>query len=145
MAKYKRVEKKQKPGPQPKTLTDEQMKQVEAMAGYGLSVPQIAHCIGFAVRTFEKRVEEDEELKECLERGRAKAFVQVAQACFRMASSGKKEHQAATFFWLKTRGGWRETNRLEHTGEDGKPIEGKFKLVIEDYRGNPNTPDRKTD
>jgi hypothetical protein len=37
-----------------------------------------------------------------------------------MAISG--QHPAATFFWLKTRAGWRETDRLEHTGPNGQPV-----------------------
>ncbi len=44
----------------------------------------------------------------------------VSETLFRMAVSGRVP--AATFFWLKTRAGWREVDRLEITGKDGGPI-----------------------
>lgn len=31
----------------------------------------------------------------------------------------------ACIFWLKTRAGWKETIKNEHTGAEGKPIESK--------------------
>ena len=46
-----------------------------------------------------------------------------------MATSGTVP--AATFFWLKSRAGWREVTRQEHTGSDGGPIQMK---QIEDTR-----------
>ena len=44
--------------------------------------------------------------------GLQKANMKVAGVLFAMATSG--EHPSATFFWLKTRARWRETDRLEH-------------------------------
>lgn len=50
-----------------------------------------------------------------------------AEAIYKLGSSvykrGLRGDNAAAFFYLKTQGGWRETDRLELTGQDGKPIE----------------------
>ena len=45
-----------------------------------------------------------------------KANLTVARTLFEMATSGK--HPAATFFWLKTRAGWREADRPEPVRQD---------------------------
>jgi hypothetical protein len=94
--------------------TVEQRKVVRAMSAYG--VPQIEICkvIGISDRTLRKAFREE------LDRASIEANAKVAEVCFRMATSGKVP--AATFFWLKTRAGWREVNRQEITGGDGGPI-----------------------
>jgi len=47
-----------------------------------------------------------------LDHGKAIATSVVVETLFRMAASGRVP--AATFFWLKTQAGWRETDRVEH-------------------------------
>ena len=59
--------------------------------------------------------------REELDRPSVEANAKVAEICFKTATSGTVP--AATFFWLKTRAGWREINRQEHTGTDGRPIQ----------------------
>jgi hypothetical protein len=46
-----------------------------------------------------------------LDRGGLEANSNVAQALYKMATSGK--HAAATMFWLKCRAHWRERGTLE--------------------------------
>jgi hypothetical protein len=94
--------------------TPEQRKMVRAMSAYG--VPQIEICkvIGISDRTLRKAFRDE------LDRAAIEANAKVAEVCFRMATSGTVP--AATFFWLKTRAGWREVTRQEHTGSDGGPI-----------------------
>jgi hypothetical protein len=48
-----------------------------------------------------------------LDKAAIEANAKVAQTCYQMAISG--QHPAATFFWLKTRAGWREIDRREIT------------------------------
>ncbi len=103
--------------------TPEQRRTVRAMAAFGIPQPDIAAVIGICDRTLRKAFREE------LDRAAAEANAKVAEVCFRMATSGTVP--AATFFWLKTRAGWREVNRQEHTGQDGGPIQTK---VIEDTR-----------
>jgi hypothetical protein len=49
-----------------------------------------------------------------------KAHAAVANRAYQMAVTGNPP--AATFFYLKTQCGWRETTRVEHTGKDGRPL-----------------------
>jgi hypothetical protein len=95
--------------------TPEQRRMVRAMSAYG--VPQIEICkvVGISDRTLRKAFREE------LDRAAVEANAKVAEVCFRMATSGTVP--AATFFWLKTRAGWREVNRQEHTGSGGGPIQ----------------------
>jgi hypothetical protein len=47
-----------------------------------------------------------------------------------LVSQIQKGNLGAICFWLKTRAGWRETERLEHIGENGGPV--TVKVVYED-------------
>lgn len=80
-------------------------KQVETMAGLGLKADDIAKVIGVSRATLFKNYGEEIRL------GSAKALVQVHQTAYEMAMSGN--HANMTMFWLKCRGGWRETNVVE--------------------------------
>lgn len=81
---------------------DEQRKTVRAAAGYGLRHEYICKLIGLrSAKTLRKYFAAE------LSAGAAEALAQVAQTAYQMATSGN--HPAATMFWLKTRGGWRES------------------------------------
>jgi hypothetical protein len=95
--------------------TPEQRKTVRAMAAFGIPQMEIANVVGISDRTLRK-VFRDE-----LDKAATEANAKVAEVCFRMATSGTVP--AATFFWLKTRAGWREVSRHEHTGGDGGPVQ----------------------
>jgi hypothetical protein len=56
-----------------------------------------------------------------LDLGMTKANAKVVQTAFQQATSGKSP--AMTMFWLKTRMGWKETQKVEHTGADGEAIQ----------------------
>lgn len=58
--------------------------------------------------------------REELEEGRAILGGKLSSLLAHKALSGDK---ASLFFILKTQFGYRETNRYEHTGADGKPIQ----------------------
>lgn len=98
--------------------TDETRIIVHRAAGLGLTQDQIAHLIGVHPNTLAKRYKV--ELKT------AEAFLNfnVAQNLYSIATNpGHKGAVAAAIFWMKTRGGWREVTRHEHTGEGGGPIQ----------------------
>lgn len=95
---------------------------VKAMASYGIPQEDIGRVIDISHVTLRKYYQQ--ELDTAVIRANAK----VAETCYAMAVSG--QHPAATFFWLKTRAGWRETERLEHVGEGGGPV--VLKVVYED-------------
>jgi hypothetical protein len=95
--------------------TDEQRRAVRAMSAYGIPQDDIAKVIDIAPKTLRLAFRAE------LDKAAIEATAKVAETCYQMAISG--QHPAATFFWLKTRAGWRETNRHEHFGADGGPIE----------------------
>ena len=94
--------------------TAEQRKTVRAMAAFGIPQLEIGKVIGISDRTLRRAFRGE------LDKAAIEANAKVAEVCFRMATSGTVP--AATFFWLKTRAGWREVTRQEHTGGDGGPI-----------------------
>jgi hypothetical protein len=94
--------------------TAETAKQVETLAGYGLTVEQIGHVLACSHDTVKRHYADE------LERGQAVAVAKVAQTAFQMATSGAQP--AMTMFWLKTRARWKEVQHMEVTGKDSGPI-----------------------
>ena len=86
----------------------------ERMAGVGMTIEQMGAVWGRTGRTLTKRMKEDPQLKEAIERGRAQAHMKVANVAYKMAISGQTP--AMTMFWLKARARWKETRVTEHKG-----------------------------
>lgn len=93
--------------------TDEQRRQVEAMAGFGVPQNEIACLIDIDPKTLRLHFRKE------LDQGIAKANAKIGQTLFQQAVNG---NTAAAIFWAKSRMGWRETVKIEATGEDGGPI-----------------------
>lgn len=70
-----------------------------------------------------------------IEEGRIDANASIAQTLFQQAKEG---NTTAAIFWLKTRAGWKETNGLEVTGQDGAPLNSPI-IVIGTDETNKNT------
>jgi len=88
-------------------LTEKDIKQVETMAAFGMTVPRIAAILGISKKTFERRVAENDnenELNDALLKGRAVASYNVIKATYEMAMA--KKHPAINIFWLKCREGF---------------------------------------
>lgn len=113
-------------GRPPKTLTDEQRAQVEALAAY-LSQEQIADYFGIGKTTWFAMLQRDDDLSERYKRGKAKAIAAVAQGLLQKARKGDN---AASMFYLKTQAGWRETNQIDHTSSDGSMTPSSIERVI---------------
>lgn len=96
--------------------TDAERKQVEAMSGYGLPIEQIAILVrnGIDADTLRKHFATE------LVAGKAKANSGVGRTLFQKAMGGDT---AAMIWWSKTQMRWAETQKHEHTGADGAPIE----------------------
>ena len=105
-------------GRKPKTLTAEQMSQVEALAAY-LTQDQIADYFGISDKTLREMMLRDEDISTAYKRGKARAVGSIAQSLLTKARNGDTTSQ---IFYLKTQAGWRETQKLEHTGPDGEPL-----------------------
>jgi hypothetical protein len=84
--------------------TDEERKQVEAMAGYGVAEAHIAALIrgGIGVSTLRER------FKENLEQGRAKAHAGIGKTLYQKAINGDV---ASLIWWTKTQMRWTEAPR----------------------------------
>ena len=106
-------------GRRPIELGDAQRREVETLAAL-LNQEQIADYLGICRRTFQAILERDEEVAARYKRGKAKAIAHVANGLLQKARSGDT---ASSIFYLKTQAGWRETERLEHSGPNGTPIE----------------------
>ena len=85
---------------------------VEHHAAIGTLHAQIAKLLGLSVNTLKKYYGEE------LELGLARANAVVSGTLF---TEAKRGNITAAIFWMKTRGGWRETSRVEHS--TNAPIE----------------------
>jgi hypothetical protein len=102
-------------GRPPHVPTDRDRRQVEVMTGLGLTQEQIGKILGVSEDTLQRHYADE------ITNGVAKANVQVAQNLFNIATSRDSGAVAAAIFWMKTRGKWRETNHLVHSGDDKEP------------------------
>jgi len=105
--------------------TVEQRGNVEAMIGFGITEAEVCRLIknpetGNPIDEKTLRLYFAEEIAA----GRPKANIAVAQSLFAEATKGDdaRARVTAAIFWLKTRAGWKETDRVELTGKEGGPI-----------------------
>ena len=95
-------------------VTDENKKLVAAYMIAGLTQEQAARSLGISVDTLAKHYRHE------LDNAHADAVAGVGGTLFQKAMAGDT---ASAIFYLKTRGRWSETQRLEHSGPDGGKIE----------------------
>jgi hypothetical protein len=117
--------------------TDEQRNTVQAMAGYGIPQDDICtvilnHETGAPITSKTLRKAFPVELQT----GATVANAKVAEALYKIATGNSPSAATACIFWMKTRLGWRETNRTELTGADGKPIETQTTELTEAERAS---------
>lgn len=103
-----------KRGPKPWEPTDEEVAKVRLYAGLGATQEMIASLIGKSVDTLTRNAK----TSEALTVGKSETIMKVAGALVRKALAGDGP---SAMFYLKTQGGWRETNRIEvkHDTSDG--------------------------
>jgi hypothetical protein len=80
---------------------------VEHHAAIGTPHQTIAKLLQLSLNTLKKHYGGE------LELGLARANAVVGGRLFEEARKG---HVVAAIFWMKTRGGWRETSKVEHSG-----------------------------
>lgn len=86
----------------PEYLPEETITYIQGMAGYGLTVRDIAAILGMSKATLERYYAKQPEVHEALVRGRALQFAKIAKTGANMAADGK--HPQMTMFWLRCRG-----------------------------------------
>lgn len=84
--------------------------QVQKLVGYGLTMDAVASVIGMG-RTTMKRLYRPE-----IDTGESLVNASVAEKLYQRCMSGDT---TSLIFWAKTRMGWRETQRVDHTSTDG--------------------------
>lgn len=97
-----------------------QLKQLKLLAGYGLTLNELAGFLGINPSTLDDLIKRDPNIKGAIEKGRSEAAGQVAQSLFNNAV--RKNNVTAQIFWLKTRLRWREADRRDDDGEDAPSI-----------------------
>lgn len=132
MPSKKKKTTKAKPGRPRECLdkfSEEQIKQIKQLAGFGLTTEQIASFFGMSKKTYMRRQIEQPEINDAFHKGVTIAISNVAQTAYQMAMSGKVP--AMTMFFLKCRAGWREKVTVEHEGSSENPVQ--IACVIKDY------------
>jgi AraC-like DNA-binding protein len=96
------------PGKHTPPLDENALRQVEELAGYGLTMAQIAAVLGFSERTLHNK--KTEELVAAIQRGKAKAAAIVGKSLFGRAKDGDVP---AIRWWEMTREGRSERQQTE--------------------------------
>ena len=101
---------------------------IEALAGYGMSVAEIA-----SIYRLEQAMVRQTFAHE-LEAGEAKANARVAENLFRKATGEGREAVTAAIFWLKARAQWKERTVSEITTPPDSPIAALMQRIAETGR-----------
>ena len=90
--------------------------QVESLAAQGLTMDQIASCLGMSRSTLYERVGSESDVSDAIKRGRAKGVATVSNALFQSAKGG---NITAQIFYLKNRSpdDWKDRRETELSGE----------------------------
>lgn len=94
---------------------------VKALASYGVPHELISRMVGVALRTLERRCAAElscgkEELKE--------------ELCGTLVERARNGNDSCLIFACKTLAGLRETQRTEHSGPDGGPLQVSGPVVM---------------
>lgn len=103
-----------KRGPLPWEPTADERRLVEHCVAIGMRQEEVALVLEKSVDTLARHCRKE------LDSGSLKANAKVGAKLFDKAMKGDS---ACIIFWAKTRMGFRETSRHEHTGANGAPIE----------------------
>jgi transposase-like protein len=113
--------------------TEEMRKIVERCCGSNWSHNDIARLVGISDETLRKYYRDE------LDSGRQKCLARVEMAVYQVASDpDHRDFAAMAKFFLKSKANWTETNRVEHTGADGQPIQAQVAVsnVLDSTRLN---------
>jgi len=94
-------------GPKPWEPSEEDIAKIKLYSGLGSTQEQVATMIGKCLDTLMKH----EACREAFALGKAETLTKVAGSLVRKALAGDT---ASAIFYLKTQGGWKETNVVEN-------------------------------
>ena len=107
--------------------TNENRAKVEKLAAAGIRYEDIALFLDITRPTLDKYYKKE------LKIGHIKANAAVASKVYQEAING---NMTAALFWLKTRAGWRETQKVEMSADVNTELNGKVTLadlMLENY------------
>ena len=81
-------------------ITKAMIKKCELLASRGLTLEQIAHCIGISYNCLNEKKKQLNELNEAIKRGQASGIEQITNQLFNKALDGDN---TAMIFYLKNR------------------------------------------
>ncbi len=89
---------------------------------------EIALALGVSYSTLQNRKREFEEFANAIKRGKAAANIFVGG---RLMGLVKEGNPAATIFWMKSRCGWKETQRIETNETKGDSLKNVYAKMRE--------------
>jgi hypothetical protein len=98
-------------------LSDEDKEIITTCAGYGMTITEISLILKVGRTTLNRRLADDDTIREAYDEGRAIAKQKVVSKLFDLINKGEP---SAIFFYLKCQCGWRE--KPEIVVESGNPI-----------------------
>lgn len=105
-------------------FTPEMIKEVEVLAGRGLTQKQIAYYYGIGTTTLDSYCKKNPEIRKALMRGKAKTISFVSGQLMDQIRSGST---AATIFYLKCQGRWKDPNIVREEQNDDEQADEKPK------------------
>ena len=111
-------------------LTQDQINQVEYLAGLNMGVMDICRSLGISWSAFDKNRKKKQEINEALERGKAKGLTRATSKLMEKIEDG--EFQAIQFY-LKSadRERWAEKAEISHTLNLSEIISSANARIIE--------------
>ena len=94
-------------------ITEEIIKEVEIMAGNGLTQQQIYRYYGIGHNYWNKLKKENKELRRAFHKGKSKTILAVSG---RLMDKIRCNDLGAIIFYLKTQAGWREKTTINVKG-----------------------------
>ena len=119
----KKTTKKKSVGRPKFEITEEVMSEVKTLAGQGLTVEQIASCLGISPATFYNRQAENLEFMETIKKGKAIALSKVTNALFENATV--ERDNVAIIYYLNNRDkeNWSNKHEVSTTVEHTNVID----------------------
>ena len=116
-------------------LNEDLFKTVELLTGRGLAQHQIAAYYGISVTTLERYKNKCPELEEAFRKGRVKTLSYVAGKLIEQINQGST---AATIFYLKCQGRWKDPNAASNRNSDDEQEENKAPQSLKTGTKDPN-------
>jgi len=107
-------------GRPPFEITQEVIDKAESLAAAGLTMDEIAGCLGIGSRTLYEKKAEYPQFAQAISNGKCKGIGMMANNLVKLAKAG---NAAANIFWLKARAKWKEKDEEDVKAHAGALME----------------------